>query len=119
MLLQRRQNRGAKRAIRCRAHGLVGGVIAIAALAGGCARSSVTSTVKADGSWTRKVVFHGAPDDAGAPSFGTKLEDAFTLPSGVGWKIKREKKEDEVIVTAEREMQAGETLKKDITLLGD
>src|SRR5207245_6293275 len=92
-------------------------VLFMAALASGCARSIVSSTVHPDGSWTRKVVFHGAAAEGNGPSFGTKLEDAFTLPSGANWKIKREKKEEEVIVTAERAMQPGETLKKDVTLL--
>lgn len=115
-MLQGLRNRGRHRAPGRFSLCLLGGVTA-AALLTGCARSSVTSTVKPDGSWTRKVVYHGAPDDNGQPSIGIKLDEAFTLPGGAEWKIKREKTDSEAILTAERTMKPGETLKKDITLL--
>lgn len=63
----------------------------IGIVGGGCARSVSTTTVRANGSWIRKIEFHGIPGDgiAGAVSNGARIEDAFVLPKGAGWTITR------------------------------
>ncbi|HZO87237.1 MAG TPA: hypothetical protein VFB38_02790 [Chthonomonadaceae bacterium] len=90
-----------------------------AALAGGCARSTVTTTINPNGSWVRQDAFHATASDEKGFNLGVKLEDVFFLPSGVTWKVTRAKKGDEVAYTAERTLQAGETLKQDIAWKGE
>lgn len=105
-----------------RAWQIAGKLPALALLAAlgltGCARGVATTTVHADGSWVRSVTFHGAKPDKDGNTMGTKIEDAFLIPKGQEWKITRQEKEDEVIVTAERTLKPGETLHGDLTLQG-
>lgn len=103
--------------------GLASGLLAAAALLTvGCARSVVTTTVKPDGAFTRKIVFHGPKanekGDAGAIASpgGGDLRDTFEMPAGGPWKTKREKLENEETYTAERDLTPGSVQKKDIVI---
>lgn len=82
----------------------------------GCARSTVTTTVKADGSWTRTVAFHGPSTDKQGFGPGTKLEDVFAMPSGGPWTVTKDKKEDEIVYTATRQLHAGDIQKQDMAI---
>lgn len=111
----------------------------------GCSRAVTETTVHANGSWTRKITFHGPksnPNDGpnannangnngnngnNAPQNGNqdfnpfgslmpKLEDVVRVPSGPGWKITRPVKDEESVIVAERTLQPGETLHGDIAI---
>jgi len=98
----------------------------LAALAGlgallttGCARSTVTTDIKADGSWARSIQFHGpSPGGNAGPgaNLAPKVEDIFDIPSGGPWKSKKEQTEDEMVYTVERDHAAGETQKQDVSV---
>lgn len=99
------------------------GLLALASLlATGCSRSVITTTVKPDGAFTRKIVFHGPKPnekaDAGAfvAPGGGEMTDTFEMPSGGPWKTKREKLDNEETYTAERELTPGSVQKKDIVI---
>jgi len=78
----------------------------------GCARTNTSTAVNSDGSFTRTVKFTGqAPAKEGDMSMGTKLEDAFLLPSGPAWKITKVQKNQDLTITATRVVSAGESLK--------
>ena len=87
-------------------------------LLGGCARGVATTTVRPNGSWTRKITFHGSKPEKDGNLMGTPIAEAFALPSGAGWKITHEDTKDEAVVVAERTLEAGEVLKGDITVKG-
>jgi hypothetical protein len=106
-----------KTLLRCAALGL----LAMACLlTTGCSRAVITTTVKPDGAFTRKIVFHGpsAGDKAGAgiPMPGGELKDSFDMPSGGPWKTKSEKLENEQVYTAERELTPGSVQKQDLAI---
>jgi hypothetical protein len=82
---------------------------ACAALASGCARSSVRTSVDSDGSWIRTLKFRGSSE--------TALQDRFVLPSGESWKISRAPIEDGVLYSARRALLPGQTLQRDLVLL--
>jgi hypothetical protein len=85
-----------------------------AILLSGCARARVTTTIKADGSWTRTLVFTGAEKKEG--SMMPPMEDSFVIPSGAGWKSQQGKKDDNLVVTLERTMASGASLKGDVSI---
>ena len=101
---------------------IASGLLAAAAmLTVGCARSVVTTTVKPDGAFTRKIVFHGpkASEKGDAAAFappGGELTDTFEMPAGGPWKTKREKLENEETYTAERDLTPGSVQTKDIVI---
>lgn len=85
------------------------------ALLNGCSRGVATTTVNANGSWTRQVTFRQSKME-GAPT-ETALKDSFVFPQGAGWKsvpIKAEKGEE--ALSFQREMQVGDSLKGDISV---
>ena len=88
--------------------------LAAAALLSGCARSRVTTEIKPDGSWVRTVVFTGSEKKEGnmAPS----IEDSFVLPSGAAWKSHESKKNDDRVLTFERTLAAGASVKGDVSI---
>lgn len=89
-----------------------------AVLLNGCARVVATTELKPDGSWNRKLVFHATvPSDKGM-TLGPKPEEIFGFPTAPAWKITRTRKDDELILTAERTMKSGETLPSDLLLKG-
>jgi hypothetical protein len=91
--------------------------LAAAILVSGCARARVTTTIKADGSWTRSVSLIGQEkkDSQMTPT----LEDTFVLPSGPAWKSSEEKKNDDRTLTFERTLAAGATLDGDVSIKSD
>lgn len=101
-------------------------LLAVAALfTTGCSRSVITTTVKPDGSFSRKIVFHGTSigdkglggGGGGAPGgMGGELRDTFEMPAGGPWKTKREKTDSEEVYTAERDLTPGMTQKQDIAI---
>jgi hypothetical protein len=99
------------------------GLLALASLlATGCARSVITTTIKPDGAFTRKIVFHGPKaNDQGAGGAvpipgGGELNDSFEMPAGGPWTTKREKLESEEVYTAERDLPPGSVQKQDIAI---
>ncbi len=78
----------------------------IGIVGGGCARSVSTTTVRPNGSWVRKIEFHGSPGNGMGAMIanGTKIEDAFVLPKGSGWTITRK----EVIEETDTDKKGGE-----------
>ena len=91
------------------------GVLA-AILLSGCSRARVTTAIKADGSWGRTVVLSGPEKKEGQMT--PTLDDTFVIPSGAGWKVSESKKNDERVVTAERNMTAGSSLRSDVSIKG-
>src|ERR1035438_3899253 len=85
-----------------------------AVLAGACARARVTTTIKADGSWTRSVSLSGQDKKEGQMT--PTLEDAFVIPSGAAWKSHEEKKNEERTLTLERVLAAGASLDGDVSV---
>ncbi len=90
---------------------------AAALVISGCARSRITTEIKPDGSWLRTVVFTGSEKKEG--SMAPAIEDSFVLPSGAAWKSHEGKKNDDRVLTYERTMAAGASLKGDISIKGD
>lgn len=82
----------------------------------GCARSSVSTAVHADGTWTRTVRFNAQAPDKDGSTMGPKLEDVFLLPGGAPWKTKREKQDSEMVYTATRELKPDEAIQRDLAL---
>jgi len=61
-------------------------------LISGCARTNVSTAINPDASFTRTVKFTGQAAKEGEMAMGTKLEDAFLLPSGHPGKSPRPRK---------------------------
>jgi len=90
-------------------------MIALAALTG-CARSRITTEVKARGVWTRTDSFSGQEKKEGqmAPS----IDDIFVLPAGADWKSNNVKTDKETSMVFERTLHAGDSLKGDLSIKG-
>src|ERR1039458_5129567 len=86
----------------------------IAVLSSACARARVTTTIKADGSWTRSVSLIGQEKKEGQMT--PTLEDTFVIPSGAAWKSHEEKKNEERTLTLERVLAAGASLEGDVSV---
>ena len=86
----------------------------IAVLSSACARARVTTTIKADGSWTRSVSLIGQDKKEGQMT--PTLEDTFVIPSGAAWKSHEEKKNEERTLTLERVLAAGASLDGDVSV---
>lgn len=84
----------------------------------GCARGVATTSVASNGTWTRKVTFHGVKPDKDGNAIGTKIEDAILVPQGAEWKITRQDKGEEKLLTIERTMPPGGALHGDIAIKG-
>ncbi len=89
----------------------------LALLSIGCARARVTTTIKADGSWTRTVTLIGQEKKEGQMT--PTLEDTFVFPAGAGWKSSEEKKADDRTLTFERTAAAGASLTGDVSVKGN
>ena len=94
-------------------------VLANGWLLNGCARGVAVTTVNPNGSWTRKITFHGVKADKNGGAMGQQIEDAVVLPTGAEWKITRHDEKDESVVTLERALPPGQSLNGDITIKGD
>ena len=97
---------------------LTTGVLAALALLSGCARSKITTEIRADGSWLRTVSFTGQ-DKKEDMQMTPALEDTFVFPTGAGWKPRQEKKNDDRTMIFERVMPAGRSLEGDLSIKGD
>src|SRR5690349_1420825 len=93
-------------------------VLAALALLSGCARSKITTEIRADGSWLRTVSFTGQ-DKKEDMQMTPALEDTFVFPTGPGWKSRQEKKNDDRTMIFERVMPAGRSLEGDLSIKGD
>lgn len=97
------------------------GLIAGAAVLGGCTRVNVESTVKEDGSWNRSVSIEYMDDTMGGESTLTdlqvKLKKEVQIPADPKWKKTYEKSESGLSYKASRDFAKGETLAGDLTFL--
>ena len=87
------------------------------AFIGGCARSRITTEIKANGSWTRTAEFTGPAKQEGMQT-NASLEDTFALPSGAGWKSSEKTKDTDRTITVVKTFAAGGTSKGDLTIKG-
>lgn len=88
----------------------------------GCARVTAGSEVGADGSIQRKVVFTVAENEMFKDSkTGQAMspDTLFTLPSGPGWELKREKKDSNAVVTAAKTFPPNSAIRNDIMLMSE
>ncbi|MGA2186303.1 MAG: hypothetical protein ABSH47_25085 [Bryobacteraceae bacterium] len=91
-------------------------IAALAALSG-CARSRITTEIKAGGAWTRTDSFTGQEKKEGqmAPS----IDDIFVIPSGAEWKSHTVKTDKDSTVVVERTLRADDSLKGDVSIKAD
>jgi len=88
-------------------------LLAIAALIiSGCARTSSTTTVHDDGSWSRSVKLVVGKDMNG------QFTSPFVAPTGARWKITEQTKEDEKTTTVTTDGKLGESPLTDIIFKG-
>jgi hypothetical protein len=91
-------------------------IAALAALSG-CARSRITTEIRAAGAWTRTDSFTGQEKKEGqmAPS----IDDIFVIPSGAEWTSHTAKTDKDSTITLERTLRAGDSLKGDLSIKAD
>jgi hypothetical protein len=87
----------------------------------GCGRGKFVTQIDPDGGWRRTATISGKVQKEGGMSMpGTSVEDIFVLPTAAaGWKKSEESKGDDRVLTFERSLAAGATLKGDLSLKGD
>ena len=86
-------------------------------LASGCARVGGTTEVKADGGFTRTLVFVGekpATTGAGGMSMTPTIDKMVIVPRSAGWSVAKTYKESEVTITATKTFAPGEAAIDDI-----
>jgi len=81
----------------------------------GCARSKITTELKANGSFTRTVELTGQAKQEGGMQMGQSLEESFALP-GAGWTKVEKTKETDRILTFTRTFAAGAASKGDLSM---
>jgi hypothetical protein len=88
-------------------------------VAWGCARISATTELHPDGTITRRLEFHAPAGEAGqGASIGPKADDIFTFPGAPAWTVTRTKKDQELILKAERTLKASDMMPSDVKLKG-
>jgi hypothetical protein len=92
--------------------------ILAALLFAGCGRAKVQTDIRADGSWQRTVSYTGSEKKEGSMQMGASIDEVFAIPNGAPWKSSQKKKDDNLIITVERTVGAGETVKADVALKG-
>lgn len=90
--------------------GTITPLLAVVALASGCARAGVTTQVRESGEATRVVRFSGDSGDA--------IRAAFVLPRGAGWSSTSAREGETTVITARRALGAAETSRGDLTVRG-
>lgn len=90
--------------------GLVGSLLV------GCARSTASTTVNNDGTWTRSIKFEQMSMDFGMSEEPESLDSTFQLPEGDGWEQTEENDETTLSITATRTFALGEASEGDITI---
>jgi len=96
--------------------GLAFCVVALAAL-GGCARSRITTEIKARGDWTRTDSFTGQEKKEGQMT--PSVDEVFLLPSGAGWKSQTTKTDKDSTIVVEKTLRPGDELKGDLSIRAD
>jgi len=93
--------------------------LSVVALAGlcGCARSRITTEIKAGGTWTRTDFFTGQEKKEGQMT--PSVDEVFLLPSGAEWKSVSSKTDKDSTIVAERTLHAGDDLKGDLSIKAD
>ena len=94
------------------------GLVALALLSG-CARSRITTDIKANGSWARTVTLTGQEKKEGQMDMGGSIEDSFIVPAGDGWKSSTGKKDANITTTFVRTLAAGTPLRGDLSIKGE
>jgi len=80
----------------------------------GCARSRITTEIKARGAWTRTDAFIGQEKKEGQMT--PSIDDVFLLPSGAEWKSSTSKSDKDSTITLERTLHPGDSLKGDLSI---
>lgn len=80
---------------------------------GGCSRVSVTTTVNADGSWSRRNEFTQSKSNPGSSG---QLADTFVLPVGAGWKLSKSVTKDEVKCLATLHLNGPAQCERDVSV---
>ena len=96
---------------------LAASAVLAAALLSACARVRVTTEITPDGAWSRTVVLTGPLKKEGMQM--PTLEDTFVIPSGAGWKSSEEKKNDNQVLTLERQFTTDGRLQGDVSIKGN
>jgi hypothetical protein len=96
---------------------LAASAVLAAALLSACARVRVTTEITPDGAWSRTVVLTGPLKKEGIQM--PTLEDTFVIPSGAGWKSSEEKKNDNQVLTLERQFTTDGRLQGDVSIKGN
>jgi hypothetical protein len=91
-------------------------LIALAGL-GGCARSRITTEIKARGAWTRTDSFTGQEKKEGQMT--PSIDDVFAIPSGAEWKSHTLKTDKDSTIVLERTLRPGDELKGDLSIKAD
>lgn len=96
---------------------LLGAAIIVSA-GTGCARAAVETEVNEDGTWTRTLTLRVTVMDeqGGLPFTPPKLEDYFELPTGDEWETQQKKEEGDLVFTAKRTLQNGESIRGDLII---
>jgi hypothetical protein len=89
-------------------------ILVAAILLSACARARVTTQIQRDGSAVRTIVLTGQvkKDGMQAPT----VEDTFVIPSGAGWKSTEDKKNDNQVLTLERQWPADAHVQGDVSI---
>jgi hypothetical protein len=93
-------------------------LVALAALSG-CARSRITTEIKAGGVWSRTVSFTGQEKKEGQGQMTPTIDDVFVIPSGAEWKSHTVTTDKDSARVLERTLRAGDTLKGDVSIKAD
>lgn len=92
------------------------GLLAVAALLGGCAQTVSETEVREDGTYTRKLTLTTMGSGMGEVTV-EELDKSFSLPSGPEWSGKAEMKDGAAVWTGTTTRKAGETIQGDVSLM--
>ncbi len=94
-----------------------------ALLSTGCAQIGGSTEVKADGGFTRTLIFTGdkpkGPKDAGEMSFGPTIDQVVIVPRMPGWDVKKAYKDSKITITASKSFAPGEASVNDLLVKSD
>ncbi len=97
----------------------IAAAIALLSTLAGCARMIATTELRVDGTFTRRLEFHvPASDNAQGVNIGPKSDDIFGFPVSPAWTVTKVKKDQELIIKAERTLKAADVLPSDVLLKG-
>jgi hypothetical protein len=94
-----------------------------ALLATGCAQIGGSTEVKADGGFTRTLIFTGdkpkGPKDTGEMSFSPTIDQLVIVPRMPGWDVKKAYKDSKITITASKSFGPGEASVNDLLVKSD